>query len=615
MLYSSKRRSGNHSGRSLRVRPIRRLRVEQLEDRSLPAVQLLATLGDPAPGPGASGYMIFDFEPYSLTNRGEALYSTDLSAPGDPTTPVGEALFLRDKHGQVKRLAGSTDPAPGGGTYDLGTLQGALNERGDAAFTFVLSPFTLPFGANSGTYRYSSNTRTVTPVVLPYVTPAPGGGTFQGTAFYPDINNRGDLLFDGLVVTNQGIHVPGEPYVGLGQGIFQADRFGHISSVVSPGDAAPGGGTFDFAGLPRNNDRGTIVFTGHVAGDPASIPGNPPQAVIITALANGYVRNAATGHITEFAHVGNPIPAAAGGGVYGQIMFPSINNSGDVCFKVDLTPAPAAGQVIGLFRYSHGAVRSVARPGDAMPGGGHLVTVSSLGGHQEHINDRGDIVFNGTLDTDVDGDGLPDQGTYQWSRGHLSVVARTGTVLPGIGTVRSFVPPVGISIPPPTSFVPNSGSINNDRGQVLFSALLTDGRYVLLLSTPHGCLPGGPYGPAAAAAPALPAASSQDALPQDPVVLVVGTPDVALGTSALRRSAAPSERSVKVPPFLLPTVVDQPATLERATARATSHASQDESDRSIEVWDNVLGTEFLIGNGASGDWSSPSVGLAVSPCG
>ena len=163
-----------------------------------------------------------------------------------------------------------------------------------------------------------------------------------------------------------------------------------------------------------------------------------------------------------------------------------LNNGGEMVFKADLTPAPDAGLVAGLFRYSKGVITSVVRPGDAMPGGGHLVTVSFVGSHQESINNRGDIVVDGTLDNDVDGDGLPDQGTYEWSHGEVGLVARTGTVLPGVGTVRSFVPPSGIIIPPPVVFVPNSGAVNNDRGQVLFSALLTDGRYVLLLATPRG---------------------------------------------------------------------------------------------------------------------------------
>jgi hypothetical protein len=343
-----------------------------------------------------------------------------------------------------------------------------------------------PLGVNAGTYRYSQSAKTVTPVVLPFVTPAPGGGVFQGTAFSPNLNNRGDVLFDGLVVTDQGIHVPGEAYIGLGQGIFLADRSGRITGVVRPGDAAPGGGTFDFAGGPRNNDGGTVAFLGHVAGTPASIPGYPPQSDIIAALTNGYIKNGATGRITEFARAGGPIPASAGGGVFRNIFDPHINNTGDVIFKGDLTSAPDANQILGLFRYSKGVVTAVARPGDAMPGGGHLVTVSYVGSHQESINNRGDIVFNGTLDTDVDGDGLPDQGTYQWSHGQVSMVARTGTVLPGVGTVRTFVPPAGTIIPPPPVFVPNSGAVNSDRGQVLYSALLTDGRYVLLLDTPGG---------------------------------------------------------------------------------------------------------------------------------
>jgi hypothetical protein len=86
----------------------------------------------------------------------------------------------------------------------------------------------------------------------------------------------------------------------------------------------------------------------------------------------------------------------------------------------------------------------------------------------------------------MDGDGLPDQGTYEWSHGGVSLLARTGTVLPGVGAVRSFVPPSGIILPPPLVLVPNSRAINNDHGQVLFSALLTDGRYVLSLATPRG---------------------------------------------------------------------------------------------------------------------------------
>jgi hypothetical protein len=118
-----------------------------------------------------------------------------------------------------------------------------------------------------------------------------------------------------------------------------------------------------------------------------------------------------------------------------------------------------------------------------MPGGGHLVTASVDAG-QTHLNNEGDVVFNGILDTDVTGSGTKDTGLFQWSHGHLSLIARTGTVLPGVGTVKNLVMGVIVTPPPPT-LVPNSSAVNNDRGQVLFGATLTDGRGVLLLDTPE----------------------------------------------------------------------------------------------------------------------------------
>jgi hypothetical protein len=336
---------------------------------------------------------------------------------------------------------------------------------------------------NGATFRYSHSTNTVTPVVRPFVTPAPGGGTFQGTVFSPSLNNRGDLFFDGIVPTDKGIPPPDEPYLGLGEGIFQADKAGHITSVVRPGDAAPGGGTFDWAGGPWANDGGDVAFEGHLAGELAiNPPGFQPQAIEIGALNSVYVKNGATGKITSIAHVGDPAP---GGGTFESAYSASINNAGDIVFlgifSFDLG-------ISGLFRSSKGVVSAIARPGDAMPGGGHLVTAGLLAGSQNHLNNQGDIVFTAALDTDVDGDLLPDTGLYQWSHGTLSLVARTGTVLPGIGTIETLTSPSVIVIPPPPTFSANGGAINNDRGEVLFSATLTDGRTVLLLETPTGPL-------------------------------------------------------------------------------------------------------------------------------
>jgi hypothetical protein len=272
----------------------------------------------------------------------------------------------------------------------------------------------------------------------------------------------------------------GEAYIGLGFGIFRADPKGRISSVVSPGDAAPDGGTFDYAVEPWVNDGGDVAFIGHIAGEESVVAGFPPQAEFISALGNLYLRNGATGNVRTLVHAGDPAP---GGGNFRQVFHDAMNNRGDIVFNGDLTPPPDANQSIGVFLYSGGKIVAIARPGDPMPGGGNLVNASIVGGNVR-INNRGDVVFSAVVDTDADGDGNNDTGLFQWSRGELSVIVRTGTAIPGIGTIDELAPPQLVFPPPPISTT-TSGAINNDRGQVIFQASLTDGRGVFLLATPR----------------------------------------------------------------------------------------------------------------------------------
>jgi hypothetical protein len=466
---------------SVRLRS--RLQVERLEDRSLLSqggfrYQLLTSLGSPAPG---GGMFINDFEPGGLNNRGDALFGADLGPEGDPSTFEGEGVFLQNG-GQQTQLACAFTNAPGGGAFDFGFLGPAvLNDSGDAAFNFTLQPFSLPFGVNSGAYRYTHGTGT-SAVVVPGVTPVPGGGTFAGVSFQPALNNRGDIVFPGIYATDQGIHLPDEPYVGIGEGLFRAANHGTLSRVVVPGDPAPGGGTFDFAAAPWLNNGGDVAFIAHVAGEEVRASNSPPQAFDITALTGVYVKKAATGAIVPIAHQGQ---AAPGGGIFRQAFSPVMNNQGDVVFLGDLTPPPSSIEVIGVYLSAGGKTVAVARPGDPVPGGGHIVTASTVSGNQTYINNRGDISFNAVLDTDVDGDGSLDTGLFIWSQGTLHLVARTGTVLPGVGTIENLVMGT-IIIPPPPVLVPNSGAVSNDRGQVLFGATLEDGRGVLLVATPTG---------------------------------------------------------------------------------------------------------------------------------
>ena len=201
----------------------------------------LVFLGDPAPG---GGVFLDVFESNFINNRGDVLFGSNVTAVEE------QGLFLLRK-GVLSQIARVGEPAPGGGEFGPGFLSPTtLNDYGDVGFVFLLDPFSFPpegppFGVNAGVYRFSQSTHTATPVVRPGVTPVPGGGLFAGASFGASLNNRGDLVFGGIVPTEQGIHLPDEDYIGLGVGVFKANKKGHISSVVGPGDPAPGGGVFD----------------------------------------------------------------------------------------------------------------------------------------------------------------------------------------------------------------------------------------------------------------------------------------------------------------------------------------------------------------------------------
>jgi hypothetical protein len=109
-------------------------------------------------------------------------------------------------------------------------------------------------------------------------------------------------------------------------------------------------------------------------------------------------------------------------------------------------------------------------------------------GVQHDVNNRGDVVFNAKLDSDADVNGVLDNGLYLWSRGELSLIAKSGDELPGKGTLKSLRLLV-TEFPPSPEPIPNGGAMTNDRGQVAFAALVNDDgedKGVLLIATPVG---------------------------------------------------------------------------------------------------------------------------------
>jgi hypothetical protein len=418
---------------------------------------VLAELNHPAPG---GGTFINDFEPSAFNDSGMVAFTADLSTGG-------EGVFI-EQGGTVSQVVRAGMPGPGGLTFgpgELGTL--GLNAAGDVAVPFSLSPSTAT-NIPAGVWRFDRSSGVLSPAAVPG-TPTPGGGTLKGIWFNLGMNNRGDILFPALATGTQ-IHPapPGDD--GIAVALFRLAKDGTISSVVRPGDPAPGGRVFDDAWNASINNSGDIGFSGHVEGDVCIDIGSP-----YACGDSVYLRDGASSVIRSIAHQGDPAP---GGGTFNKAFGGLINDAGKIALIGDLTPMPATGQVLGVFSYDHGALSAVARPGDPMPGGNAFETASTFTA-TSGINGPGDIAFAATLDTNTTGDAFNDTGMYVASHGSLQLVARSGTVIPGLGTIEQIGQPQNIGVP-----LYGTGGMINNRGQVLFNATLTDGTGVLLVATP-----------------------------------------------------------------------------------------------------------------------------------
>jgi len=388
----------------------------------------------------------------------------DINARGDVVfdalTDSGGTAILLLRGGRLRKVALTGETAPGGGTYSPFTLgPSSLNDWGDVAFDFLLEPIGLPFGTTGGIFRQDAFTGAVRAVVLSGTTPDPRGGVLRGETIRASVNNRREVLFGAIIATSDG--VSGD----LGNAVMEAPRDGQPEFVLAPGDPAPDGSHFDMAMNPSSNVLGQVAIAGHQSNQEC-IDFGGSQEVFINCATSVYLAQP-DGRVRAIALQGDQAP---GGGTYRFAWSPWINARGQVVFVGDLSPAPGFNQSSGLFLHERGRTRAIVRPGDAMPDGGRVVVVTNFSPANVRLNDRGQAAFNAVLDT---GDGeSPDTGLYLWSPDGLVRVARTGTVILGVGTIASV-----------QAAAVNVGLSNI--GQVAFSARLVDGSEALLIATPH----------------------------------------------------------------------------------------------------------------------------------
>jgi hypothetical protein len=409
-------------------------------------LHVVAWLGGPAP---AGGAFTNDFEPTALNNRGQLVFTAE------PETPGMEAIYLAD-HGRLTEIARFGQSAPGGGVFgaaELGEI--GLNDAGDIAFGFLLEE-------GQTVFRWSHQHQTLSPVILPNVTPVPdGSGVFLGAQGSPSINNQADIAFLGNVTNPPPTSFT---FVKQRTGVFVADRFGEIATVAKPGDAAPGGGTFMSAGAMYGSIFGFlfVIYTADIDMNDAGDVAFPAQISTAPNNFTGFVRRFANGVI-------EPVPPPSGSftGFVSRIL---INNRRDLAFLASRDLASVAfGGGIGAVCLSRGGnTVSVVSLHDLAPEGGRFTT---LGTHLQ-FNNRGDLAFTAETDTH-------DQAIYLYSGAgkRLRRIAGTQTTIPGVGTIIDLK---------------QSGALSgftalNDHGQMAFVARISDGattRLAMVLASP-----------------------------------------------------------------------------------------------------------------------------------
>lgn len=144
----------------------------------------VASTGDTAPGGGTFTTFFFNQGDGPFINhRGDVVFGA--------STSIGQGVYLFSQ-GQLKRLAGTGDTMPGGGTL-TGVLYPAINDAGVVVFTGLI-------GADFSVFQ---RTGSVTVRVAGKGDDAPGGGVIN-TALQPKINARGRIAFSVSLKSGDG---------------------------------------------------------------------------------------------------------------------------------------------------------------------------------------------------------------------------------------------------------------------------------------------------------------------------------------------------------------------------------------------------------------------------
>lgn len=205
---------------------------------------------------------------------------------------------------------------------------------------------------------------------------------------------------------------------------------GQFTPVAAGGGPSPDGKTWpkgmSFAGFTDIDESGNVAFV------PVDGSGNSLGV---------YLWDATKQAVIPLATPGTPVTsnlAFASGGANGNA---ALNNRDEVAFVARVKGASGSASEGVFLRRANGHIDPVALPGDALPGkGGQFRTGPGGLFPILSLNDAGQVIFF-ALGTGIKPTALLTDSVYRWENGTISLVADSGTVIPGMGTSVGFVGP------------------------------------------------------------------------------------------------------------------------------------------------------------------------------
>lgn len=176
-----------------------------------------------------------------------------------------------------------------------------------------------------------------------------------------------------------------------------------LSAIVASGDPSPLGGVLSSVSEPAFLSADRVVFLG--------------SSDVIVA------RQGASGDLVTVVAAGDAVP---GGGVFRQLGTPVVGPAGEVVFWAAVHNGAEAS---GIYRWREGAITPVVVQGEQPPG---IPTPFQSFGSEVVADASGRIVFSADAG----------RGVFRWSEGEVTVIAASGGLVVGLGSFRSFEPPV-----------------------------------------------------------------------------------------------------------------------------------------------------------------------------